>query len=177
MVEAKDDKEALTQGRLDCAQRAGDAMLRSNSISFSQNDSRRDRRLLMAAVSVTFGAEQYAVRDWSLGGFLIEAAPELEVGSRHVGQLRVAGQDTSFVVVVDVVRSDAAERTLACRFIDPAPAVIEALNDAVAARLAGPRGSAGAVRPQAHTGLNPVAMTFAAAAAVALAAAAAFATG
>lgn len=96
---------------------------------------RRDRRYLVPAVSLTIRDSEYRARNWSLGGLLLERAAPYSVGARIAGELRVDGHRDGFVVRAEVLRRDPAEGTLACRFVDPPPSLIDGLDNALAHRL------------------------------------------
>jgi len=117
-------------------------MLRTTSISLTRKESRRDRRSSLPVLSVTVGNVEYATKDWSLGGFLLQAGPAVDAGSRLVGQLKIEGNDESFAFTAEAVRRDDAAHTLACRFIEPSPLMIGALDSAVAARIFGRKSGA-----------------------------------
>jgi hypothetical protein len=110
-------------------------MLRTTSISVSHKELRRDRRYASPPVTLVLGGADYVARDWSLGGFLLEAAPEIDAGARINGRIRVAGRDDSFDIIAQAVRRDVKAGTLACRFVDPSSAMVTALDAAVAARF------------------------------------------
>jgi PilZ domain len=97
---------------------------------------RRDRRYALPPVAVTVGDTEYRARNWSLGGLLLEAAP-VAVGGRLAGALRVAGRGEAFEVTAEAVRHDKEHGLdlLGCRFVDPSPEMVGALDAAVAARL------------------------------------------
>jgi hypothetical protein len=110
-------------------------MLRSSAISLSHKELRRDRRYVSPPVTVLVGAEDYAARDWSLGGFLLNGGPAVDVGGRIEGQLKVAGCDASLAVLAEAVRRDRSTGTLACRFIEPSDDMVATLDAAVAGRF------------------------------------------
>lgn len=110
-------------------------MLRTTGISLTYKDLRRDRRYASPPVTILLGGVDYVVRNWSLGGLLLDGMPALDAGAKFIGRLRVAGRDDSFAVTAQAVRRDAEAETLACRFVDPSPAMVNALDAAVAARL------------------------------------------
>ena len=110
-------------------------MLRTTSISLTHKEMRRDRRYALPPVAVTLGDTQYRARDWSLGGLLLESAPAVAIGGRVTGELRVADRDGAFAITAEAVRRDKAAGLLACRFIEPSPDMVGALDAAVAARF------------------------------------------
>lgn len=123
-------------------------MLRTTSISLTHKEMRRDRRYALPRVALTLGDAEYEARNWSLGGLLLERGPSLTVGGRVAGALRVAGRDEVFPITAEAVRRDKAAGLLACRFIEPSPEMVGALDAAVAARFlrrnAGSRAALGA---------------------------------
>jgi hypothetical protein len=70
---------------------------------------------------------------------LLEGAPRFDMGARITGKLQVVGIDEVFNVTAEAIRHDSDERTLACRFLNPSPAMVSALDAAVAARFSGRR--------------------------------------
>ncbi len=114
-------------------------MLRTTSITLAHKEHRRDRRYAVPAVSVTILDGEYQALNWSLGGLLLQHAPAASVGGHLNGRLRVSGRADSFDVTAEVLRRNTPEGTLACRFVDPSPAMVEALDGALAARLLGRR--------------------------------------
>jgi hypothetical protein len=112
-------------------------MIRTKSISSTPKESRRDRRYSLPVLSVVSGGDEYPTKDWSLGGFLLQAAPAVDVGGRIVGHLKIEGNDESFAFTAEAVRRDDEAHTLACRFIDPSPVMVDALDSAMAARFFG----------------------------------------
>jgi hypothetical protein len=117
-------------------------MLRTTRISLEHKEFRRDRRYSVPAVSVITAAGEHRARNWSLGGLLLDRAPGLAAGGQVAGQLRVGGRSDSFDVTAEVVRRNTPEGTIACRFVDPSPAMVSALDGALAARLLGRRTAA-----------------------------------
>jgi hypothetical protein len=112
-----------------------DSMLRTTSISLTYKELRRDRRYVSPPVTVVLGRGDYIARNWSLSGILLDAAPAFDSGARLTGRLHIAGRVDSFEVTALAVRRDAKAGTLACRFVDPSPAMVNALDAAVAARF------------------------------------------
>ncbi len=110
-------------------------MLRTTSITLTYKELRRDRRYAVPAVAVSVGGAQYKARNWSLGGLLLESAPAVEVGGRVMGELRVADRDDAFAITAEAVRREAAGDLLGCRFVDPSPAMVSALDAALASRF------------------------------------------
>lgn len=110
-------------------------MLRSTSISLGYQEFRRDRRYASPAVTINIGQDSCPARNWSLGGLLLEDAPRLDVGERLIGRLRVAGRADDFALTAEAIRHDPDAGTLACRFLDPSPAMVDALDAAVARRF------------------------------------------
>jgi hypothetical protein len=96
---------------------------------------------------VTIVAEggNYVARNWSFGGFLLDGAPGLEAGRKVKGLLRVAGRSDSFGITAETLRRDPDAGTLACRFLDPSPALVTALDSALAQRMLGRRSGRAAI--------------------------------
>jgi hypothetical protein len=114
-------------------------MLRTTSIAFYKKDFRRDRRYAVPSLTAVIGDDDYVVRNWSLGGLLLDPGPAVAIGHRLHGQLIVPGRDGAFLFTVEAVRRGAADGTLACRFVDPSPAMVDALDMAIARRFHGGR--------------------------------------
>ena len=103
---------------------------------------RRDRRYYAPPVTVSFGASQFATRNWSLGGLLIDGGPPVMIGSQVRGQLELAGQDERYDMVLETLRRDPDDGALACRFVAPSPLMVDALDRALVRRMLGRRGAA-----------------------------------
>jgi hypothetical protein len=110
-------------------------MLRSTRITLGYKDSRRDRRYAVPPVRVKFAGDMCCARNWSLGGLLLESAPCFDVGEQFTGELQVDGRDAVFIMNAQTIRHDPDAGTLACRFVDPSPEMVGALDAAVAARF------------------------------------------
>ncbi|MGH7087860.1 MAG: hypothetical protein ACREFQ_03080 [Stellaceae bacterium] len=78
---------------------------------------------------------RYPARNWSLGGFLLEGAPAVNVGAKLSGHLVVEGRPERPEMTALAVRRDHRAGTLACRFIEPSPTVVDALDWAITGRL------------------------------------------
>ncbi|HXQ51747.1 MAG TPA: hypothetical protein VN802_11685 [Stellaceae bacterium] len=94
-------------------------------------------------MTVLLGNDDFTARGWSLGGFLHEAAPAVDVGGRIDGQLQVAGSAARHAVRAAAVRRDRKAGTLACRFLEPSEAMVTAFDAAVAGRFLRRRARAG----------------------------------
>jgi hypothetical protein len=77
----------------------------------------------------------YCARNWSLGGFLLDAAPNVRVGSLLQGQLHIGARKQGVGFTALTLRRDEPEGTLACRFVNPSAALFDALDGAMAARF------------------------------------------
>ena len=110
-------------------------MLRTTSISLTHKELRRDRRYASPPVTVVLAGGTYSARNWSLGGFLLDAAPAVDANGRIQGRLHVAGRGDGFDLIAEAVRRDDRAGTLACRFVEPTFDLVSALDAAVAARL------------------------------------------
>ncbi|HZT50443.1 MAG TPA: hypothetical protein VFA22_00830 [Stellaceae bacterium] len=99
---------------------------------------RRDKRLASPALSLLLDGIGYGVRNWSLGGFLLEGAPEIGAGGLLQGELRVEGAEEAVAFAALVLRRDVPKGTLACRFVRPSAALIDALDRVTATRLRAP---------------------------------------
>jgi hypothetical protein len=114
-------------------------MLRSTRIFFDGKEFRRDRRFLRPGVCVSLGDADFAARNWSLGGLLIDDVPAVTPGSQVAFKLRVDGREDRFDVTAEALRRDLQAGTLACRFVEPSMALVGALDSAIAARFLGSR--------------------------------------
>jgi hypothetical protein len=117
-------------------------MSRTTRISMDYMEMRRDRRYFAPPVTVSFGGTQFTARNWSLGGVLIDGGPPVTVGSEVPGKLALVGQESSYDVVVEPLRRDPDDGTLACRFVAPSPVMVDALDRAVVRRMLGRRDGA-----------------------------------
>jgi len=114
-------------------------MLRTTSISLSYQELRRDRRYASPPITLALDGGDYPARNWSLGGFLLDGAPAIGADGIISGRLRVAGRTDFFPVKARAIRRDDQAGTLACRFVDPSPTMVTALDAAVMARFLGRR--------------------------------------
>jgi hypothetical protein len=117
-------------------------MLRTTSIAFYKKDSRRDRRYAVPPLTAVIGDDDYAVRNWSLGGLLLDLGPAVAIGHRLHGQLIVPGRDGAFLFTAEAVRRGVMDGALACRFVDPSPAMVHALDKAIGRRFRSAGGAA-----------------------------------
>jgi len=110
-------------------------MLRKASISFERQDLRRDKRRARPALCLTIGEDEYCVRNWSLGGFLLDRAPEIGVGGLLHGKLRIGGARRGLPFTALVLRRNLPADTLACRFVNPDRVLFNALDGAMSGRF------------------------------------------
>jgi hypothetical protein len=78
---------------------------------------------------------EYCARNWSLGGFLLDGAPEVRVGSLLQGELRIGSRREGVDFTALTLRRNAPDGTLACRFVNRSAALFDALDAAMAARF------------------------------------------
>jgi hypothetical protein len=89
---------------------------------------RLQRRRTPPRWKVTFLGAEHEPVNWSLGGFLIaDCHPHTPIGTTTAGFLDIFGVAGRFAIHVELVRRDKRTREIAFRFIDPTPAMLEAL--------------------------------------------------
>ena len=110
-------------------------LIRTN---FDRREQRRDRRCALPAITVTIGKKQYAVVDWSLGGFQPEGL-DVQIGQHVTGAVTIAGHDQSYEFTAEAVHRDGRKEGLGFRFVDRSQSLINALDRAFVARLMGRR--------------------------------------
>ena len=77
---------------------------------------------------VTFLGAEHEPVNWSLGGFLIsDCHPHTPLGTTTAGFLDIFGVPGRFAIRLELVRRDKRTREIAFRFVDPSPAMLEAL--------------------------------------------------
>jgi hypothetical protein len=77
---------------------------------------------------VTFLGAEHEPVNWSLGGFLIsDCHPHTPIGTTTAGFLDIFGVPGRFAIRLELVRRDKRTREIAFRFVDPSPAMLEAL--------------------------------------------------
>jgi len=110
-------------------------LIRTN---FDRRELRRDRRYALPAITVTIAEKQYAVLDWSLGGFQPEGL-DVQIGQQVTGAVTIAGHDQSYPFTAEAVHRDGQKEGLGFRFVDRSQSLINALDRALVARLMGRR--------------------------------------
>ena len=101
----------------------------------SRNERRRDKRLSMPPLSVSFDGGSYGTDDWSLGGVLVSdyygpAAP----GDEVEGTVQILADSTSHPFRAVVVRRDSAAGQLALNFIELSDSAFSLLESALMGR-------------------------------------------
>ena len=101
----------------------------------SQNERRRDKRLSMPPLSVSFDGGSYGTVDWSLGGVLVSdyygpAAP----GDEVEGTVQILADATRHPFKAVVVRRDSAAGELALNFIELSDSAFSLLESALMGR-------------------------------------------
>jgi len=87
------------------------------------------QRHVSQRLKLTFLGADHEPVNWSLGGFLVaDCHPHAAVGTTAAGFLNVRGLDGRFAIRVELVRRDKRTREIAFRFIDPSPALLDALT-------------------------------------------------
>jgi PilZ domain len=92
-----------------------------------------ERRLHKRGVSdnviLTFLGANHTALDWSQGGILIaDIHPELPIGTRVSGLLRIRGSSGFFRFSAELLRRDAQAGQVAFRFDNISPALLEVLS-------------------------------------------------
>ena len=91
-------------------------------------EKRAHKRHVSQRLKLTFLGADHDPVNWSLGGFLVaDRHPHAEIGTTAAGFLNVRGHDGRFAIRVELVRRDKRTREIAFRFIDPSPALLDAL--------------------------------------------------
>jgi PilZ domain-containing protein len=111
-------------------------LIRTN---FDRREQRRDRRCMLPAITVTIAEKQYAVVDWSLGGFQPEGELDVQNGQQVTGTVTIAGHEQSYEFTAEAVCRDGRSEGLGFRFVDRSQSLINALDRAFVARLMGRR--------------------------------------
>jgi hypothetical protein len=111
--------------------------LRTLRTNFDRNEQRRDRRYPAPRMIVALGGETQEAVNWSLGGFLLPAGLPLEPGAEVAGTLRLPPGEEIFTFTAELVRREADPDTLAFRFVERDPRLLDALDRALARRIAG----------------------------------------
>ena len=114
-------------------------MLKLIRTNFDRHESRRDRRYALPAITVTIAGTDYAIRDWSLGGFQPVDGPDVAVGSQIAGVMRIADRDEACAFTAEAVRGSNDEESVGFHFVEPSAALVAALDRALIARYVGKR--------------------------------------
>jgi hypothetical protein len=109
-------------------------LIRTN---FDRAEHRRDRRYVLPPVTVTIAGHEYAVADWSLGGFQPMGEIAVVIGQQVDGTLSIAGKDAAYAFTAEVMRRDEVTNGFGFRFIEPSSSLIAALDRALMDRLSG----------------------------------------
>jgi hypothetical protein len=92
-------------------------------------EKRAHKRLESQRLRLTFLGADHEPVNWSLGGFLVaDCHPHAVIGTTAAGFLNVRGQSGRFAMRVELVRRDKRTKEIAFRFMDPSPALLEALT-------------------------------------------------
>jgi len=93
-------------------------------------DRRQHKRHQSARMKLTFLGAEHGPINWSLGGFLIaDKLPQLPDGTVTEGFVEIVGQVGRFAVRVELVRRDKRSKRIAFAFIEPSPALLDALAE------------------------------------------------
>jgi hypothetical protein len=111
--------------------------LRTLRTNFDRNEQRGDRRYPAPRMVITIECKAQTVINWSLGGFLLAAGLPLEPGAEVSGTLRLPPGDETYAFTARLVRREAAPDTLAFRFLERDPRLLDVLDRALARRIAG----------------------------------------
>jgi len=101
--------------------------------NFDRHEARRDRRYALPPIKVTFAEGEFTTENWSLGGFLLPLAAALTRGTRFCGELALATGRAPHAFAAEVVRRNSDG--IGCRFIEPSPELVDALDRAILGRL------------------------------------------
>lgn len=101
--------------------------------NFDRKEARRDRRHALPPLTVSLGAGQYDVGNWSLGGFLLVGGPELAVGRLVSGFIAIPGTSSSQMFNAEVVRQDSGGTGF--RFVNMSSKLFSMLDRAMVRRV------------------------------------------
>lgn len=80
-------------------------------------------------ISLTFLGVDHPVLNWSQGGVLLtDRHPDLAIGTTVSGVLSVRGHSGRFRFSAKLLRRDTRAREIAFRFVNPSPALVDALS-------------------------------------------------
>jgi hypothetical protein len=114
-------------------------MLTTTRTNFDRRELRRDRRYPLPPVLVTLAGRDYTAVNWSLGGFLLAAGPELLNDEVVTGKLRFSGKEDEFDIAAEALRFDPETNSVAFRFVEPSAVLVDALDRCVANYMLGRR--------------------------------------
>lgn len=102
----------------------------ATSLKLSANTDRRlHKRYSTEEISLTFRGVEHPVLNWSQGGVLLtDRHPDLPIGSTISGILSIRGQNGRFRFDARLLRRDTRAKELAFCFVDPSPALTNALS-------------------------------------------------
>ena len=106
-------------------------LLRTN---FDRHERRRDRRYVSPGITVTLRGAEYAVANWSLGGFLAADGAHRAPGTQVAGEVRIAGKPGAYPFTAQAVRADG--RAAGYCFTARSGLLVGALDRALSRRLA-----------------------------------------
>lgn len=110
-------------------------MLKTVRTNFDRHEMRRDRRYVTPELTVTIAQTDYTALDWSLGGFRLVDGPDVGIGGKIKGTLRIAGAKGLYAFSAEAVRHDGDAKALAFHFVDRSDALVTVLDRAIAGRL------------------------------------------
>ena len=108
-------------------------ILRTN---FDRHERRRDRRYVSPGITVTMRGTEYAVENWSLGGFLAPGCRHAP-GAPVAGEVRIGGKPGAYPFTAHAVRED-GQGAGYC-FTARSGLLVGALDQALSRRLSGRR--------------------------------------
>ena len=102
------------------------------------HERRRHKRHTSRQLKLTFLGAEHEPVSWSLAGFLVaDRHPHTPVGTAAEGFLTVWGHKAPIAISIELVRRDKRSREIAFRFVDPSPALLNALARIVEQPLVG----------------------------------------
>lgn len=79
-------------------------------------------------MKLTFLGAEHKPLNWSLGGVLVaDNLPHVAIGTTAEGFIDIIGRPGRIAIRVELVRRDKETKEIAFKFIDPSPALLNAL--------------------------------------------------
>ena len=94
----------------------------------SVKERRLQKRHTSSRMKLTFLGVEHKPLNWSLGGVLVaDSLPRASIGTTADGFIEVIGRPGRIAIRVELARRDKRTKEIAFRFIDPSPALLNAL--------------------------------------------------